>query len=168
MTNAKFENSLILIKVVQRFDSTLSLCLGCGHIWVSDFKFKNDAYLSQLELKLLSCCIDRLNSLQPSVKQLASWKVYVSHGLCRPCLREKMMERYRRTQKVSGYHPCYATAVDGHCSQQICAYYDFCVVDQNELHNWEERKRRFLIKEACRQASFPFETHCPESSTPQT
>lgn len=145
MSKGNFENNSILIKVVQRFESNLSQCLSCGIIWLSDYKVGNDDYLSQMDLKILACCIDRLNNLLPSVKQLASWKVFISHSLCRPCIREKMMERYRRGQKRSGYQPCYATAVDGHCSQHKCAYYDSCVVDHNELHNWEERKRRRML-----------------------
>jgi len=168
MPNANFENSSILIKVIQRFESNLSQCLDCGLIWLSDYKLNNDAYLSQMDLKILACCIDRLNNLLPSVKQLASWKVFISHSLCHTCMREKMIERYRRSQKRSGYQPCYATAVDGHCSQHECAYYDFCVVDQNELYNWEERKKRHLSKEACSRASFLLEPHCPKSSIPQT
>ena len=145
MPSSSFENISILIKAVQRFESNLSQCLGCGLVWLSDYKIKNGDYLSQVDLMVLACCIDRLNDLQPSVKQFVSWKIFISHGLCRPCKREKMMEYYRRGQKQSGYHPCYATAVDGHCSQPHCAYYDFCVVDQKELHNWEERKKKIPL-----------------------
>lgn len=165
MPNAKLENSSILIKLVQNFGSYLSQCLGCGLIWLSDYKLKHDNHLSQMDLKILACCIDRLNNLRPSVKQLTSWGVFVSHGFCRPCIREKMMAHYRSGQSRSGYHPCFATAVDGHCSQHECAYYCCCVVDQNELLNWEERKRKFLSEEASRPALFFLEPHCPESST---
>lgn len=164
MHNANFENSSILIKVVQHFESYLSQCLGCGLIWSSDGKLKHDDHLSQMDLKILECCVDRLNDLLPSVKQLASWEIFVSHGLCRPCIREKMMEHYRSGQRRSGYHPCYATAMAGHCSQHECAYYDCCVVDQNELFNWGERKRRFLSEEACRRAFFLLEPHPPQAA----
>lgn len=142
MPNTNLENSSILIKTVQLFAPYLSQCLGCGLIWSLDLELKHDKPLSPMELKLLASCIDHLNNLLPSVKQLASWGVCVSHGFCRSCIREKMIEHYRRWQKLSGYHPCYATAVDGHCSQHVCAYYDFCVTDQKELSNWAMRKKK--------------------------
>lgn len=142
MSNVNFENSSFLIKLIQHFESSLSLCLGCKLIWFSEFNRKNNANWSEIDLKILACCIDRLNNLQPSVEQLASWKVFISHGICRSCMREKMIERCRTSQKGEGYHPCYATAVHGHCSQHECAYYDFCVVDQSELYNWEKRKKK--------------------------
>jgi hypothetical protein len=147
MPNAYFENNSFLIKLVQHFESSLSLCLGCRLMWFSDYNRKNGAKWSELDLKILACCIDNLNKLQPSVEQLASWKVFISHGICRSCMREKMVARYRTSQKGAGYHPCYATAVDGHCSQYECAYYDCCVVDQSELCNWAERKKKTSLEE---------------------
>lgn len=142
MPNTNLENSSILIKTVQHFEPYLSQCLGCGLFWSSDFELKHENHLSQIELKLLACCIDRLNNLLPSVKQLASWGVCISHGLCRSCIRAKMIEHYRSGQRRSGYHPCYATAVDGHCSQHLCTHFDICVIDQNELYNWAMRKKK--------------------------
>lgn len=154
MPNAIFGNSSSLVKVVQRYDSNLSLCLDCSLIWLSDYKGKKNDCLAQRDLRILAYCIKRLNNLLPSVEQLTSWKIFISHGLCRPCMRSKMMESYRRRQKRAGYHPCYATAVHGHCSQLECAYYDSCVVDQNQLRDWDERKRRLLTEEICRRTSF--------------
>jgi hypothetical protein len=144
MSNVNFENSSALIEAAQRFDSNLSQCLNCGIIWLSNHKDKNGVCLSQEDLKILVYSKDGIKDLPPSEEQLASWNVFISHGLCHPCMREVMIERYRTRQKGSGYHPCFATAVHGHCSQHECAYYDLCVVDQNELYNWEERKRMLL------------------------
>lgn len=168
MPDFNSENNSILIKVLRHYQSNVSQCLGCGVFWLSNYKLKSGDYLSQMDHNILASCIARLNDQLPSVKQLASWKIFISHSLCRPCIREKMIDYYRRGQKQSGYHPCYATAVDGHCSQPHCAYYDFCVVDQNELYNWEERKRRFLSAEGCRPGFSILELDSSESSIPQT
>lgn len=129
------------LKAVWRFENNLTQCIDCRLVWINSYQINgNGRGLHPEELLHLEWCVEELNALHLCVAQLASLEIFISHGLCRLCLRNKLVPIRRKVQKNNGFFDCFATAEHGHCSQYACEYYTICVVDQEALGNWKERR----------------------------
>ena len=95
----------------------------CTTFWFVGGEYQTSQLLPADFMEILRRAVVILNQVIPvtpdeilSVKGLDD----ISHGPCRLCLREKMLEAYRRKQRESGYPDCFGTA--GHfCSREECA-----------------------------------------------
>lgn len=137
------------VRATGRFKEYLTQCLRCRLVWISHdtlkILIKEERILSQEEWEMLQKCLAYINSWGPNVKELEGAGLFVSHGLCAPCTRDRLIPLIRPKQARDGYRQCFGTAIDGHCSEDgtngrpLCTYYCGCVVSQQELVLWEEK-----------------------------
>jgi hypothetical protein len=149
-----FDDCTPLIKAAWKFSEHLSRCVVCG--CVSIVNFDNSFFDDKLSLLEMTC--KELNNLNLCVRQLGTLEIFLTGGMCVPCVRQKMFDVAKRRQKKEGFFPCFGTAVDGHCSQRDCKYYSCCVIDRKTLKEWEERKKRRCNPECDLKEYF----NCPE------
>jgi|GEM_PF-2632362 hypothetical protein len=69
--------------------------------------------------------------------------IKISHGACKLCVRERLVDLAHIRQVNQGYKPCYGTAVDGHCTEdgskgRKCQYYNSCVTTRKEESDWKQ------------------------------
>jgi hypothetical protein len=133
-----FDSFTEFVATVQRFQKYLKGCAHCHFIWCSKKDIAGRQF-NEEEMENIQRCIIELNNLELNVKVLERLKVEISHGICIPCWRLKRGEKVRREQQEMGYHPCYGTANDGHCTQTACKWFSVCVVDQVELAIWKQK-----------------------------
>ncbi len=134
-----FDDCTPLIKAAWRFSEHLSRCVVCGYVSMVNL----DNCFADDKLLLLKMTCKELNNLNLCVKQLGALEIFLTGGMCAPCVRQKMLSLARVRQEKEGFFPCFGTAVDGHCSQRDCKYYSCCVVDRQALEEWEKRKTRY-------------------------
>lgn len=144
-----FESFKGLVDTAVEFKDCLTQCIRCKLIWISHETLKalekGTKFISQEDWELLQKCVMDLNTWEPDVKELAAAGIFISHGLCHPCIRDRLISLVRPKQAKSGYRPCFGTAINGHCSEDgtngrpLCDHYCVCVVNEQELSLWEQR-----------------------------
>jgi hypothetical protein len=117
------------LSVAVWFQDCFVQCVECRSLRLADEIPKESA-------KFLGKLIDEFNSWAPCMDELKAFGFKISHGSCKLCIRERLIEVSRRRQIKEGYYPCFGTAVDGHCSEQgKCKYYNSCVTTQEEIED---------------------------------
>lgn len=124
------------LEVARRNEQYFEQCIECRTIRFTQ------AVTSEMA-KFLRPCLEEFRNWAPIKSELEAQEIFISHGSCKCCVRERLMELARRRQSNQGLHSCFGQAVDGHCSEDgtnghgKCIYYGSCVVDRQELAEWE-------------------------------
>lgn len=137
------------LKALWRFESYLTQCICCRAMWASPPEKGGNGNgsgngvehtLSCEEMEVLQACLQELNRIKPCTGWLAEREVFVSHGMCKLCFRDRIMPLWKKRQKKESPFDCFGTAVNGYCDQVACVYRDTCVVNEEDIRQWKERR----------------------------
>jgi len=115
----------VLIGELRKFQRNLFGCVGCGTIWTK------------------TCCVPQefledINKLLLTVKDLERLSVNdVSHGLCRMCLREGLINVRRKRQNRERNPDCFGKATH-YCDQFLCEFRNECLIEEDEKRAVEQ------------------------------
>ena len=121
------------LRAAKHFQNFFVQCVECRNFRIVEGAPANSA-------RFLQRFIDEFNSWAPCMMELKAFGFQISHGSCKMCIRERFIEVSRRNQVKEGLFPCFASAINGHCSEKgKCKYYNSCVTTQEEIEdhgNW--------------------------------
>jgi len=124
------------LEVAKKYEDYFHQCIECRMIRLVQS-------IPEETKKFLQPCLEELRSWAPVKCELESNGLFISHGACKCCTRERIMQVVRRNQSRQGFYQCFGQAVHGHCTEdgtngrKKCDYYSSCVVTQAEIYEWE-------------------------------
>lgn len=145
MKNVKvFKDCDEFLRAALKFSGNLTQCIGCRQVWISTYDIGRTNGSGPDDLLALEMCVEEMNGMHLCPSDLGDLGIFVSHGLCKLCLRKSLLPTAKKNQRREGNPDCFATAENGYCDQTRCKYQTICVTDANELRLWRER-----IEAAC-------------------
>jgi len=135
-----FQDCDEFLKAALKFSGNMTQCIGkCRITWISTYQIQPNNGSGPDDLLELENCVKEMNNLLLCPEELADLGIFISHGLCKLCLRTSLLPTAKKNQRKEGNFDCFASAENGFCDQTRCKYQTICVTDANELREWRER-----------------------------
>lgn len=129
------------LRAAIKFSGNLTQCIGCRVTWISTYQMNGNGSNGSGPDNFLALeqCVEEMNGMLLAPPDLGDLGIFISHGLCKLCLRKSLLPTAKKNQQREGNPDCFATADNGFCDQTRCKYQSICVTDAGELQTWGGR-----------------------------